>query len=718
MKFFKSSFRFRGVLILICFTVFIAATEVFARLGGGGGYRSSGGGSSFGGGSSWGGSSSLGGSSGNSSWIDFFVYALIFIIIAGAKYLLYGEKSIPSLVVSKKLRRGFQDIDHRRVSNVLNAIKYNDVNFDIDKFSHQLKLTFIKMQWAMANGKLKTCRHFFSDGMFERVKLLEKLNELCYLHNHIENIVVNDITVIDAKRGDGFERLDIKIDAAARDYYVDSRNKRFLCGDKKQQTFTEVWTLLRCGDVKTRENSQGLFSKHCPNCGNSLELVDEIICSYCNARVNTGNYDWVLTEITQMEEWLKQTNISSQAFNNLKQKDPGFNLASVEDKISVIFWRNIAARMCADIKYVSRFAAPHFVEKYKKIYKKEANGNREFYTDVAVGAVELREAVLNCADGYDRIRAKVKWSCRIMNTNLPKLIAPNFDKSRYIENDIILKRKTEVKSPVANGLSSNVCPNCGATEGKQFLPHCEYCHVALNNGSRDWVLDDITVFDDYSEYGLLQKKYAIATQKNNDKKAKKVVDEKKVNMLSDSDISTLLWLNNDMTGQNSQQLNNTLIQENSETNGNRANLNSQLTDNNKIVSEKRTSVIENLVDINKESVLLCAIAVMYADGVVDDNEYKSLIAMGESMNFNHKHVDYLIDYAMTEGCAIEAPTSQEGINELLSAMAVMAMADGRITKDERELMYQLGNDIGVDKKEVKKIIKDIEQKLLAKIARM
>ena len=719
------------IFLIVFFFAFLLSIEVFGRLGGGGGYSSGGsrgsswgGSSSFSGGSSWGGLSSSYRSSRNWTAQDILFALILGALILGGSF--FTEKfSIPKKIKTRKLRKGFSKHEDHRIKAVLNAIKFDDLNFDIHKFYYQMKLTFVKMQWAMANDKLDSCRHFFSDGMFERIKLLEQLYEQCYLHNHIENIVVNDIKVIDAMRADGYERLDLKIDAAARDYFVDARNKRFLCGDKKQQEFTEVWTLLRCGGVKTNKDNEGLYTKHCPHCGNELELIDEVVCSFCKVRVNTGQYDWVLTEITQYEEWLKQKNVSIFSLNELKKVDPSFNLACVEDKISVIFWRNIAARMLADIKVVSRFAAPHFIEKYKDIYKKELNGTREFYMDVAVGAVELREVALDCEDDYDRIRAKIKWSCRIMNTKLPKLIKPDFDKCKHYEIDMILKRKVGVKSPAVNSLTSNVCPNCGAGEGKQYLPYCEYCRLPLNDGSRDWVLDDITVFDDYCNYGAMRKKYGKKRRENKSRKKVQYVDDKAINDFITGDLSSFLWVNDAQNLNSSTDIKNALINENVNNSSNQSNeVHETYVNNNKeiVADNSGTSCYENndynLMDINTEAVLLCAIAVMYADGEVDDREYQTLLAMGKSMNYGRKNIDYLIDYAIKGECSINPPKSDYEIEELIKAMSVMAMADGCVTKDERKLIYELGEDVGKSKQEIKAIIRKVEKQLLQQIANL
>ncbi|UDQ98650.1 TIM44-like domain-containing protein [Lentisphaerota bacterium WC36G] len=728
MKFFKKFGRFNVVrlkvfqILIVVFGLLILAIEVDARLGGGGGYRSSRSrGSSFGGGGgsglSFGGGRSLS-SRGSWSLIEFFIAIVIFAVIFVIS--CFTEKySIPKKITSRRLRKGFSNLENKRIQSVLNAIKFHDENFDLEKFFYQMKLTFIKMQWAMANNKLASCRHFFSDGMFERVQLLKRLNKVCFLHNHIENIVVNNIEVIEARRSDGYERLDLKIDAAARDYYLDSRNDRFVCGDKKQQQFTEVWTLLRCGGVKTNVNNEGLYSKHCPHCGSELKLIDEVVCASCKVRVNTGQYDWVLTEITQFEEWLAQQDVSHQALNDIKRVDPSFNLANVEDKISVIFWRNIAARMLADIRIVSRFADQHFVEKYKDIYKKDVNGKREFYTDVAVGAVELREIVLNCDDGYDRIRAKIKWSCRVVKEKLPKLIKPNFDNAIHVENDMVLKRKVGVKSPAVNTLSSNICLNCGAGEGEKYLPYCEYCHKPLNDGSLDWVLDDLTVFNDYSTSGAMRKKYCKNVDYSRLPKKPQQVKTQDNNVCSIDELATMLWLTPQQVDANVNDVNNALFDKKVSKKGNCGLVNDETNSNIMHHAEKQNSDFEHdIININKQNVIFCAIAVMYADGVIDDKEYETLLAIGKSANFDKKYVDYLIDQVVKGESVIEQPENEHQIDELINAMCVMAMIDGIVTKKERELIYTLGEDLGRSHAEINVTIKRVERELLKEIKKL
>ena len=55
----------------------------------------------------------------------------------------------------------------------------------------------------------------------------------------------------------------------------------------------------------------------------------------------------------------------------------------------------------------------------------------------------------------------------------------------------MLKRKRGVMTDTKTGLCAAPCPNCGAMESNSSNNECEYCGAVMNDGNRDWVLEDI-----------------------------------------------------------------------------------------------------------------------------------------------------------------------------------------------------------------------------------
>jgi hypothetical protein len=98
-----------------------------------------------------------------------------------------------------------------------------------------------------------------------------------------------------------FDHITVRFDAIAKDYEVDDAGK-MVSGDKTIQPFTEYWTFLRSRAARSRVGETAQITQ-CPNCGGPVSINESGICAYCKATVTTGQFSWVLDNITQASEW-------------------------------------------------------------------------------------------------------------------------------------------------------------------------------------------------------------------------------------------------------------------------------------------------------------------------------------------------------------------------------------------------------------------------------
>ena len=291
------------------------------------------------------------------------------------------------------------------------------------------------------------------------------------------------------------------ITASSIDYFERTDNGKQVSGNIMQaEPFTEYWSFLRRPGAKTLSDS-GLVEGCCPNCGTPLELSDSIICPSCKAIINSGEYDWVLAEITQASEWRIRPSKMIMGMDKLCDKDPAFNVQHIEDKCSVIFYRNIASQFFADTKYISQLANKEFLSTNKNRYTPLQNGEHEFYADAAIGTTEIVEVILgNDKDSMDTIRIKVKWAGHKEGAIVPSFIPPDFRASHIFTQDYILERKSNVLTSTKNTLTSTHCAGCGSPESIDSSGNCAYCGIALNDGSIAWVLTKIQAFAGYPQF--------------------------------------------------------------------------------------------------------------------------------------------------------------------------------------------------------------------------
>jgi len=483
------------IILLVGISFLLLSESLFARAGGGGG---------FGGGDDGG----SGGDGGLGALIFFLIYFAIQypligipLIIVVAIVLYFGQKSAKSGHVTRTIRNGYSNQKDRVFRDSVNYLKEKDPNFSELPLIDRAKKTFMKVQDAWSNQDMSSVRPLVSDGIYERFSLQTKIQKDSLTKNIVKNINIINTNLVSVESDHFFDTVHIMITASSIDYYERIDNGKQLSGNIMQaEPFTEYWSFLRRPGAKSLTD-KGLIEGFCPNCGTPLELSDSTVCPSCKAVVNSGEYDWVLAEITQASEWKHKSSKSIVGMDEMCQKDPAFNVQHIEDKTSVIFYRNIASQFYANNKYISKLANDKYVKEHKADYTALPNGKHEFFADAAVGSVEVVEIITaENKSLMDSVRVKVKWAGHKVQAKIPSLISPDFGASHIYTQEYILERKESVLSSVKNILTSTHCPGCGSPESLDSSGHCSYCGIALNDGSWDWVLTEIKTFAGYPQH--------------------------------------------------------------------------------------------------------------------------------------------------------------------------------------------------------------------------
>jgi hypothetical protein len=90
----------------------------------------------------------------------------------------------------------------------------------------------------------------------------------------------------------------VRLCATGLDYTIADADSRVVAGSRHaERPYSEYWTLIRSagGDGTARANPR------CPNCGAAVSINMAGQCSYCKARLSSGEFDWVLSQIEQDE---------------------------------------------------------------------------------------------------------------------------------------------------------------------------------------------------------------------------------------------------------------------------------------------------------------------------------------------------------------------------------------------------------------------------------
>ncbi len=494
-----------GVIALCCLT----QSEAFARAGGGGGYSS-------GGGYSGGGSSHDGGD----LYIIYLLIRLIFrypyigipaTVVAGYVYYLTHIKARDSYR-GHVIERARGALDANRVEEASYAIREKDTNFDEAAFLKRIRTAFTKVQQAWCKQDADKVRAFISDSIHERFLLqFAEQKDLGY-RDQMEEINIQNAMLVQALPGKIFDVANVRVVASALDYRVSLQDGKPLNGKGKAREFVEYWSFIRRSGAQTTPGKPGLIEGHCPNCGAVIEKEQGSKCRYCGAILRGGDYDWVLSEITQACEWVFVIPKQIPGVEEMSDLDPGFTAQHLEDRASVMFWRRAMADRQGSLEPLRKIAAPGFCENYAETLRLRTRDG--YYGECIVGSVDtigvLPAACSRTCAEFDRALVEVRWNgTRFAYGEDGK---PRRTRQKAVSRSLfVLGRKAGVKSDITQSVSSAHCPKCGAPESGGDTHTCQYCGAVLNDGGNDWVLLLAPAWADPAAQDLL-KEVRIMTQ--------------------------------------------------------------------------------------------------------------------------------------------------------------------------------------------------------------
>jgi hypothetical protein len=381
-------------------------------------------------------------------------------------------------------------LDVRRGAEATGRLRGHDPAFDPSDLCRRVGAGFVKLQNAWSAQDLSAVRPFISDGVHERFSLQFAEQKAEGYRNVMQNVAIVEAAIVDSASDSIYDEVAVRIRASALDYRVSLADGRRVAGPAVPSSFTEVWSFLRRRGAATVPGKPGLMEGHCPNCGAPVAMNESANCTNCRALLRSGEYDWVLAEITQESEWRPGRRASVPGLGRLRQQDPDLNMQSMEDRASVVFWRKAAADRTGKVDPIRKVASPVFCEQYLAGLRPPPGALRAWFGRCAVGSVDVL-GFLPPGNGSsdDRALVEVRWSgTRLIAGADGAPPRPGGPVSAH-HSLFVFTRKPDAKTEAAKGISSAHCPNCGAPESGGTSGACEFCGTALNDGSHGWVLD-------------------------------------------------------------------------------------------------------------------------------------------------------------------------------------------------------------------------------------
>jgi hypothetical protein len=169
----------------------------------------------------------------------------------------------------------------------------------IDHFyDNTVKTTFIEIYTAWSDQNWDSIRHLVSDRLFETNQFWIDNYKAAGLVNKLDDIEISKCVVSNIEMDTYYDTITIRVFASCKDYVVDGKGKVKGGSSTKDRKFSEYWTFIRRAGI-TEKNAD---LKHCPNCNAAADKIGQsAICGYCDTKINTGEFSWVLSIMTQDE---------------------------------------------------------------------------------------------------------------------------------------------------------------------------------------------------------------------------------------------------------------------------------------------------------------------------------------------------------------------------------------------------------------------------------
>lgn len=483
-------------LALSAFLLALAAPAAYARAGGGqsysgggGGFSSGGGGSSFSSGRS-GYRSRRGSGDGGAAIIELYLLLMTRHPLVGWPvtlfalymfYLFYLEGAAAHQ--RRAIARGVVTQRADQLQARLAALRARDPAFDMERFLERVGGAFRRVQEAWCAQDMAPARALLSDGVHERFAIYLAMQKAMGVRNRMEELSVSELRPALVRCDPHFDTIHVSIRAAAIDLDERLEDGRVVRNaERRSEEFVEVWSFLRRPGAKTL-GRPGLLEGFCPSCGAPVEIKDAARCGACGSWISSGEYDWMLAEITQACEWSpREAERGAPGLAELQARDPALNVQFLEDRASLMFWRWQAAHWEAGAESLRPVALAACAERFLR----EQGSSKRLYRNAAVGAVEL--LAISAAEGRDLAHLLVKWSAEAF---VARDGGAEPQGSVEFHHVFSLARKAGAATDARAGLRSSVCPGCGAPPAGRQEAACAYCGAPLNDGARQWTLAEV-----------------------------------------------------------------------------------------------------------------------------------------------------------------------------------------------------------------------------------
>ncbi|HYU30640.1 MAG TPA: TIM44-like domain-containing protein [Thermoanaerobaculia bacterium] len=165
-----------------------------------------------------------------------------------------------------------------------------------DALAARVRLVYDQLNAAWTAMDLAPVRPYVSDQLFDYLQYWIESYRRQGLRNVLEGMRLTELKMAKVVRDRWYDAVTFRIWGTGRDSTVRVATGDVVAGNpRSDRYYSEYWTFVRGAGVRGAPRAD----KSCPNCGAPLATNMAGECTYCGAKVTTGEFDWVLSKIEQ-----------------------------------------------------------------------------------------------------------------------------------------------------------------------------------------------------------------------------------------------------------------------------------------------------------------------------------------------------------------------------------------------------------------------------------
>jgi hypothetical protein len=173
--------------------------------------------------------------------------------------------------------------------------------FSWAQFQTRAKLIFDELQAAWSSLDWERARPHETDNIFQMHQYWIEAYKRQKLQNVLQECQVTAIQPVKIMQDAFYNSITLRIWAQGYDYTVNETGQIVSGSRQGLRYWSEYWTFIRNRRAKPAAIRTDL---NCPNCAAPLKVNAAGICEFCDGKITSGEFDWVLSRIEQDESYV------------------------------------------------------------------------------------------------------------------------------------------------------------------------------------------------------------------------------------------------------------------------------------------------------------------------------------------------------------------------------------------------------------------------------